>query len=403
MNNTRIIIIKPGNGLNLSDQLNGCLTSIREKLQALGLDSRDIVRQTVFIDAAGNEDFYKKRESLLAVMKGFYDTYFPPTTVVGQPPEAGSLVCIELWVLSRKDAGTEIEVKEIDGTDYIVVRYPGYSEIHASGLTASADCTDRLVQAETALGLMKKILDAEGLDFSDVVRQWNYIEGIIDATSGDDGCKQNYQIFNDARSIFYGEAAFKNGYPSATGIGMNCGGIVLEFIAVIISPDMASDMASDMAIIPIKNPLQVDAHRYSQQVLVGEAVRGLSQKTTPKFERAKVVVRNRSYCIYISGTAAIQGQDSVSDRDVVMQTRVTIENILKLVGADNLQAHGIFRSRVPDILSYFRVYVKNGVDIPLVRGVCGEYFQGVPCLYLVSDICRDDLLVEIEGAAESSR
>jgi len=35
-----------------------------------------------------------------------------------------------------------------------------------------------------------------------------------------------------------------------------------------------------------------------------------------------------------------------------------------------------------------------------VKQACEEYYPGIPTLYLISDICRDDLLVELEGVAE---
>jgi hypothetical protein len=51
-------------------------------------------------------------------------------------------------------------------------------------------------------------------------------------------------------------------------------------------------------------------------------------------------------------------------------------------------------------LSYLRVYVKEEQDMNDVKTVCNKYFPDVPTLYLISDICRDDLLVELEGITE---
>jgi hypothetical protein len=51
-------------------------------------------------------------------------------------------------------------------------------------------------------------------------------------------------------------------------------------------------------------------------------------------------------------------------------------------------------------ISYLRVYVKEEKYFQDVKAICTKYYPDIPILYLVSDICRDQLLVEIEGVAE---
>jgi hypothetical protein len=41
--------------------------------------------------------------------------------------------------------------------------------------------------------------------------------------------------------------------------------------------------------------------------------------------------------------------------------------------------------------------VKNEADIPVVQAICRNYFGEVPMLVVKADICRADLLVEIEA------
>jgi len=140
----------------------------------------------------------------------------------------------------------------------------------------------------------------------------------------------------------------------------------------------------------------VDAHKYSQKVLIGKAFEDTKKKGSPKFERAKVLTTQDSGQVYISGTAAILGQKTEAEKNAREQTRITLENISRLISSDNLKAHGIniITGSKP---SYIRVYVKNEADIPDVKETCRAYLGEVPSLYLVSDICRKDLLVEIEG------
>ncbi|RPI42344.1 MAG: hypothetical protein EHM46_05305 [Bacteroidetes bacterium] len=55
----------------------------------------------------------------------------------------------------------------------------------------------------------------------------------------------------------------------------------------------------------------------------------------------------------------------------------------------------------PEIFfSHLRVYVKFREDIPVVRKICGSMLDSYSSLYLQSDICREEQLVEIEGICE---
>lgn len=390
----KFIYIKPAEGTTLSEQAAECFTSIEQTLTANQLNLEDILKQTVFINAVDNNDFIVKKNELLTALNHFYKSLFPPTSIVGQPPEEQKFLAIELIVLVNRDEKIKISRKDIEDTRYVTVHYPGLKEVYAAGLTNSVIGTDRYQQSTQSFERMKQILEQEDLSFSDIVRQWNYIEDITGSTLLEDGKKQNYQIFNDVRSVYYATANFVKGYPSATGIGMNCGGIILEFIA--------AEVSSNTHIIPIKNPGQVNAHQYAKEFLVGAAIKQLREKTTPKFERAKLLANDVSYFIYISGTAAIKGQEVVSEDDVEAQTLVTIENIAKLISHENLKEHGLEVNHNSDPLSYIRVYVKKESDIPKVKKICSAYYKDVPALYLISDICRDKLLVEIEGVVEYS-
>jgi len=390
----KFIYIKPEKRTTLSKQAVDCFASIQTTLKANQYKIEDILKQTIFINAVDNDDFAAKKIELTAALEGFYGPLFPPTAFVGQPPEEQKLLAIELIILKNRDEAVEISRKKLEDITYITVQYPDFKEVYAAGCTAAVTNSDVYRQAKTSFDQMKRILEKENLEFSDVVRQWNYIENITGSTRFEDGDKQNYQVFNDLRSVYYDPADFTKGYPAATGIGMSCGGIVLEFIA--------AKVANGIRIIPIHNPDQVNAHQYARNYLVGQAIKEVRDKTTPKFERAKLLANDTSYFVYISGTAAIKGQEVVAIGDVQAQTRITIENIARLISHDNLKKHGLKINHNSDPLSYVRVYVKRQDDIPEVKKICSEYYKDVPSLYLISDICRDDLLVEIEGVVEYS-
>jgi len=54
-------------------------------------------------------------------------------------------------------------------------------------------------------------------------------------------------------------------------------------------------------------------------------------------------------------------------------------------------------------LAFARVYIKRQEDYRGVRAVCEDRLGELPTVYAVADVCRPELLVEIEGVAFSRR
>ena len=50
-----------------------------------------------------------------------------------------------------------------------------------------------------------------------------------------------------------------------------------------------------------------------------------------------------------------------------------------------------------------RVYIKRQEDYAKAKAICEARLGEVPTIYAVADVCRPDLLVEIEGIAFSTR
>lgn len=387
------IYIRPQHDKSFRDSIDCCIKTIDRTLKEKNIGKEILLKQCVFLAADSEDDFYARKKQLLTALENYYESVMPPTSVLGQPPASGEVLVVELILPAAPRHDLTLARKEIDGIPYMTVQYPGFKEVYAAGLTAGNTCNGPLEQSRAAFELVKKILDKEDLQFSDIVRQWNYIQDITGETVLPDGKKQVYQVFNDIRSIYYGTADFKNGFPAATGIGQQNGGIVLDFIAA----GPSNGNGSDLSIVPIKNPAQANAHEYGQTVLVGEPLKEVKHKTTPKFERAKLLQRTNEYILYVSGTASITGQKTVAVGDPGEQTRVTIDNIEKLIAKGNLVKCGADVTGDPHFLAGCRVYIKYPRDVTAIEKICGQYYKDVPVVYLISDICRDALLVEIEG------
>ena len=149
---------------------------------------------------------------------------------------------------------------------------------------------------------------------------------------------------------------------------------------------------SDIVAVPLENPRQVAAFDYSHHY----------GPQSPKFSRAMALSCGDYATIFISGTASITASETRHIGDAAKQTHETLDNIAALISEENLAAHGL-----PGLgtslegLGLVRVYIKRQEDYAKTRAVCEERFGDLPTIYAVADVCRPELLVEIEGIALS--
>lgn len=386
MHNKEFLTFEPRSGTTHTEQLLDCLQQLKVKLEFYGLELKNILKQTIFFKTDDNNDYLRKKRNLLNPLLNFYNSEVPPTSFIAQLPYKNYQIVIEIILIKHLSGNIKLSNNTIEEAKYTVIDYGNFKEIICAGITVEISGNSFMDQANGAFELMQKILKKENLTFSNVVRQWNFIENILKTKKEEDKITQNYQVFNDVRSSYYDTCEFKFGYPAATGIGMSAGGVIIEFLA--------TEHPGEVLILPISNPNQIDAHSYSRKALIGNS----DKISTPKFERAKIVKISDSVIVFISGTAAISGQETITESDIEIQTERTILNIRNLISKENLSKYGIFTKPDLNSFSYLRSYVKNRTEIPKVIQVCNKYFAGVPSLYLSADICREDLLIEIEGA-----
>jgi len=373
--------IVPESGADFKEQVRSCIEQLHEFLhQGKGM-KLFVTQQTFFISVQSREQYEEQSSIIREQLASLCGINLPATSIVAQSPSGNMDVVLELICTKAAD-DKKITYKSIAGVDYTVIEYPGFKIVHGAGLMGNVD--DSIAEAsERAFKMAVTILSAEGLSIQNIIRQWNYIENI--AIVEDVNAPQNYQDFNDVRARYYDQVSFEKGYPAATGIGQDTGGVIIGFIAL-----SESDIIS---IKPIGNPGQIDAHKYSDIVLEGNS----NQKCTPKFERAKLVsIGSRNY-IYVSGTASILGEETVHEGDVEKQTLTTIDNIERLFSKENQDSLGLKFDVAKIQFSHLRVYVKYKKDISAVQKVCNAELNCKSSLFLESDVCRENLLVEIEG------
>ena len=208
--------------------------------------------------------------------------------------------------------------------------------------------------------------------FNSVLRFWSYFPGINLETCG----MERYRQFNFGRQEAFlatGHAVIGN-VPAACALGLASGDLNVAFLAVRAE------------VTGIENPRQLSAYLYPSQY----------GPRSPTFSRAGLVRLDGRDMLFVSGTASIVGHQTLHQGDVVAQTRESMTNIAAVVAEARRLAPGADFD-LPSLC--YKVYVRHPETFPEVRQEL-ERFVGaaVMAVYVQADVCRSDLLVEIEAS-----
>lgn len=350
-----------------------------EQIKDVRLTGKKLAKLNIFIDSPDYTQYLVSNEYIYNSLLQSFGDQCPTFDVTVHPPEKPWKVAVEAGYIDSKSY--EVKSKKWNSMPYMVRSNGIVKEVIACGLGTGLFPADTFGAGNMAFEQMRAILEAEEMTFDNLVRQWNYIGGILEINNE----IQNYQAFNEVRNENYTKYRRASGYPAATGIGMKFDSVKIDFIAV--------KAEGPISVIPIENPDQLNPYAYEQKVLKGIPPGGRCDKHPPQFERAVLFGNN----LFVSGTASILGQDTIGLGDVEMQTVVTIENIIKLYHSNKIPHDEKNTSGQDMELIILRAYVKDQNDFSKVKAICSRYFPGVPAIYIEADICRDDLLVEIEA------
>ena len=225
--------------------------------------------------------------------------------------------------------------------------------------------------AESAYHQVFALLDT--LRFPHPFRFWNYIADINTHSFG----MERYHQFNLGRQdafLAHGRGVVGN-VPAACALGSTHGPLTIAFLAGRAPP------------LNIENPRQTSAYLYPKQY----------GPRSPTFSRASLVHLGQHQVLFISGTASVVGHVTLHPADVVAQTRETMANIeAVLTEANRLTGQSAFDpARLP-----YRVYVRRAADLAEIRAELSRHVgDTLDAVYLQADVCRSDLLLEIEATA----
>ncbi len=341
------------------------------------------VKFNIFVSAPDYPSYVEIKTNIAQSVIDTFGEVCPAFNVTIHPPEKPHKVAVEGLFVTGNPAG--ISTRFYYSLPYVVFESDSSKEIWGAGLGNDEYRNDTRKAACASLEMVAELLQKENFTMNNLVRQWNFIGDILGMKEG----FQNYQVFNEVRSEYYKKYRTIEGFPAATGVGMKYGGVFLDFCA------LKSDDAIKMK--AINNPNQVNAYEYGQQVLKGITGNSASAKHPPQFERGLLLMNKTAGTLYVSGTASIIGQETIGKGDVNEQTIVTIENIRKVADIERIKQLAGKQDMGKGRFSLLRVYIKKQEDFNSVKSICYDQFKDSPVIFIEADICRDDLLTEIEA------
>lgn len=288
-----------------------------------------------------------------------------PFLHVPMPILHGDLAC-EFWL------GDAVSAIEQHGN----IRYRHSENLLFGVIELAEDSNDSAPlqhATESAYRQIFALLDELGYSF--IYRFWNYMADINGVSRG----LERYRQFNLGRQDAF-LACGRNvagELPAACALGLARGPLQIAFLAGNITSRA------------IENPRQVNAYDYPEDY----------GPRSPTFSRASLLRLPEGEILFISGTASIVGHRTLHPDDVLGQTRETLANLEALIA----EANQVIDQRMfdPSRLVY-RVYVRHTADMPAIREelkrLSGNETNAV---FLQADICREDLLLEIEATAFS--
>jgi enamine deaminase RidA (YjgF/YER057c/UK114 family) len=309
----------------------------------------------------------------------------PVTFIEGTPPWGKGLAGViihavkadEVWTIMDSDVPCGRGWR-LNGVTHLVlqnIQPPGGEELTPPILPFSKGRSEeglssfplsKPFQARLMLEHAERILRESGASYKNVVRTWFYLSDILGWYAG----------FNKVRNEKYGEFGIMPEpgdrellLPASTGIaGVTPSGAActMDLIAVLDSQNCTRKLSSLS---------QLDAFRY------GSA-----------FARASVVKNGSTDLIEVSGTAAIDENGvSLYPGDIRAQIDCTFDKVQALLeqegaGLQDICAATVFIKQ-PEFAEIF-------YEMAATRGL-----ENFPCVCIVADVCREELLFEIDAEA----
>jgi chorismate lyase/3-hydroxybenzoate synthase len=237
-------------------------------------------------------------------------------------------------------------------------------------VTCNADLTEQDISTAVEAAYSEILTATATSNYLHAVRAWNYFPE-INRGAGD---LELYRQFSVGRADAFKKADMSiPNVPAATTIGTRTDQLLQ--IVVLFSKTSATN---------IENERQISAYHYPREY----------GPVGPSFSRASLINHAAVNQLFVSGTASIVGSESQHTGDFDKQLQETITNLQALASKSGWHRDSHSRTTAP----LLTVYLRNAADVTAIESALREMFgpdTRVLCLH--GDICRSELLIEIEG------
>jgi enamine deaminase RidA (YjgF/YER057c/UK114 family) len=266
------------------------------------------------------------------------------------------LAGIHIWAVQG------VEVRTIQYRDRVIGRFFEDADCRycrLTGVLPQDAGAERAVQSEQVFDSLQAGLAEVNMDYSHVVRTWFYNDRITDW----------YGAFNQVRTTLYEKlGVFDRVIPASTGIGSrNAQGMALVGGLLALVPKHEKVTTEEVV-----SPMQGEATAYGSS-----------------FSRAIEVACPSFRYLSVSGTASINPEgDTVHLEDVGKQTELTLRVVDRILASRDFSWHDVTRA-----YGYFK-YARDAHHFQ--RALQALDLPVFPCNIVRNDVCRDNLLFELE-------
>jgi enamine deaminase RidA (YjgF/YER057c/UK114 family) len=342
----------PAQAAILQDQAREIFTGIRDVLRS---KKAFILQERVFSTLSATETIRRARSEAY----GELDDGVAPSFLVAAEGATGPIAGVQIHAVNTDN---EPQVVSLDRTRCgRILRAPGCTLLTLSGISAPQG-GNNTEQARVMMEMGESVLKQFGVDFLAVPRTWMWLKDILSW----------YDEFNRVRNDFFTERGLigtgtRQSMPASTGIGLgpdNGGHCAMDLVAVVEPPDCTQY-------------LQVTGKQHCA-LDYGSA-----------FSRASKSISPAGQVVYVSGTASIDADGETTHiGDAAGQINATIENVRAVLSEMQCSEKDLVQviayCKTTEVEKVFEASM-NILDWPLITVIC--------------DICRPDLLFEIEATA----
>jgi len=363
----------PSDGGGAEAQAESVCRALAAALRAEGAQPSDVVRETVFF---GNirEDLAKFRQARRGIFEHADAAWIgPASTFIEQAPldpatrleisafaviphDRGSTRACHVWAPSACDCAdcsrVDARVSVLGGDKYL-------SSGNIYGARGSA-----FDEAYSMFCSAQELLRSEGMGFQQVVRTWIHIREM----------ERDYDDLNRARRQFFESVGIER-RPASTGIQGGPFPSAHKFSMGVYAVAASGPVEIGVMTTPTLN----EAWTYGVD-----------------FSRGLAVTEANKTALYVSGTASVDEEGRTTEvgdfAGQVDRMLVNVSTLLRRRGAS-----------FGDLVSAV-TYLKNVADAPVLRTKLREQgLEGIPNAIVRADVCRPDLLCEIEAIAALPR